>query len=119
MLRHCLNQALNLWMGLINKLKLAVSVVSDYARYKCDIDKIIFRPTMMFGSRSYKYELKNISAIALHYSFKIINPNTGISDSGPFSITPRSGLIPAGTDEILIVTFSPEEVNKDFSRLLS
>ena len=40
MLRHYLNQAMNLWMGLINKLKLAVSIVSDYSRYKCDIDKL-------------------------------------------------------------------------------
>ena len=39
-LRNCLYQAMNLWMGLINKLKLAVSIVSDYSRYKCDIDKL-------------------------------------------------------------------------------
>lgn len=74
---------------------------------------------MMFGSRGFKFILKNISTIALHYNFKIINANTGISDSGSFSISPRSGIIPAGTDEILIVKFSPEEIDKDFSRLLT
>jgi hypothetical protein len=73
----------------------------------------------MFGSRSYKFILKNISTIALHYNFKIINSNTGISDSGSFSISPRNGIISAGTDEILIVKFSPEEIDKDFSRLLT
>lgn len=104
--------------GSDKKLKLKVSVVSDYARYKCDVDKVIFKPTMMFGSRSFKFRLKNISSIALHYNFKITNASSGISDSGPFSISPRNGVIPAGTDEILVVTFSPEEVNRDFSRLL-
>ena len=105
--------------GSDKQLKLKVSATADYARYKCDVDKIIFKPTMMFGSRSFKFTLKNSSTIALHYSFKIINANTGISDSGSFSISPRNGIIPAGTDEILIVKFSPEEIDKDFSRLLT
>jgi len=73
----------------------------------------------MFGSRSYKFTLKNTSTISLHYSFKIMNASTGISDSGPFSISPRKGTIPAGTDEILIVKFSPEEIEKDFTRILT
>ena len=34
---------LYLWKNQINKFKLAVSVVSDYARYKCDIDFFVFR----------------------------------------------------------------------------
>lgn len=63
--------------------------------------------------------MRNTSKIALNYSFKIINASTGISDSGPFTISPRKGTIAAGTDEILIVKFSPQEVEKDFARVLT
>ena len=89
-LRHCLYQAMNVWMGLINKLKLAVSIVSDYSRYKCDIDKIIFRPTIMFGSHSYKIELKNIRAIAHYYSIKLLIQTQAFRIVGRFRYTQSS-----------------------------
>jgi len=62
--------------------------------------------------------MRNTSKIAMNYSFKVINPKSGTSDSGAFTISPRSGTIPAGTDEILIVKFSPQEIEKDFARIL-
>jgi hydrocephalus-inducing protein len=79
----------------------------------------MFKPTMMFRTRSYKFSIRNTSNINMKYIFKIVNANTGIPDSGPYRISPRKGEIPAGTDETLVVKFSPEEIEKDFSRLLS
>ena len=72
----------------------------------------------MFGARSYKFNIRNTSKIALNYHFKILNHNTNTYDSGSFSINPRSGVIPPGTDEISIVKFAPQEIEKDFSRTL-
>jgi len=72
----------------------------------------------MFGARSYKFNMRNTSKINLHYSFKILNPTTKIPDKGAFSINPRSGIIPSGTDEIFIVKFAPLEIERDFSRVL-
>ena len=94
------------------------SVTADYAKYECDADNIIFRPTLMFGARSHKFSMRNTSKIDLNYSFKILNPATQTSDSGAFSINPRSGVIPPGTDEIMIVKFSPLEIERDFKRVL-
>ena len=73
----------------------------------------------MFATRTFKFNIRNTSEITLNYNFKITNSNTGISDAGPFSISPRNGELPAGTDEVLIVKFSPEEIERDFSRLLT
>lgn len=98
---------------------LKANVVCDYTKFECTTDKIIFKPTLMFQTRSYKFTIRNTSTIALDYSFHIINANTGIPDSGAFSISPRKGTIPAGTDEILIVKFSPQEIDRDFARVLS
>jgi hydrocephalus-inducing protein len=94
------------------------SVVADYVNYECDVDKIIFKPTLMFATRSYKFHIRNTSKIALNYNFKVLNQKTGLPDSGPYSISPRNGTIPAGTDEIVIAKFSPQEIEKDFSRIL-
>ena len=97
---------------------LRTTVTADYSRYECDTKHIKFKPTMMFGARSHKFGIRNTSKIALHYHFKILNPVTNTSDSGAFSINPRSGVIPPETDEILIVRFAPHEIEKDFERTL-
>jgi hydrocephalus-inducing protein len=100
-------------------LKLMGSVTADFARYECSSQMIIFKATLMYATRSYKLHIRNTSSISLHYSFKITNPHNGLSDAGPFSISPRKNEIPAGTDEVLVVKFSPEEIEKDFSRILT
>ena len=104
--------------GSEKQFALKASVTGDYARYECDVDKIIFRPTLMFGARSYKFNIRNTSKIALNYNFKILNPITNTSDSGAFSVSPRSGVIPPEADELLVVKFAPNEIERDFARML-
>jgi hypothetical protein len=53
------------------------------------------------------------------YNFKIVNSSTGILDAGAYNIIPKKGVIAAGCDDNFIVKFSPEEVEYDFSRILS
>ena len=47
---------------------------ADYTRYQCNIKEVRFKPTMMYASRKHEFQLKNLSSIALHYSFSFTNP---------------------------------------------
>lgn len=104
--------------GSDKQCNLSAQVSADYSRYECETSKIIFRPTLMFGARTFKFSIKNTSKIALNYAFKILNPQTDIPDSGAFSINPRSGTLHPGTNEILIVKFAPQEIERDYERTL-
>lgn len=73
----------------------------------------------MYGSRAFKFTIKNTSLISLNYNFKIVNSSTGILDAGPYSIIPKKGSIAAGFDDNFIVNFNPDEVEHDFSRIFS
>ena len=73
----------------------------------------------MYASRSHKFTIKNTSLITLNYNFRIVNSATGILDAGAYSIIPKKGSIAAGCDDNFLVKFSPEEVEHDFSRILS
>jgi len=83
------------------------------------VKNIEFKPTLMYASRSFKFTLKNTSLINLNYNFRIVNSSTGILDAGPYSIIPKKGSIAAGCDDNFIVNFNPDEVESDFSRILS
>jgi hypothetical protein len=74
---------------------------------------------MMYASRSYKFTIKNTSLINMNYNFKIVNADTGILDAGPYSIVPKKGTIAPGCDDNFMVKFSPNEIEDDFTRLLS
>jgi len=74
---------------------------------------------LIFGARSYKFNIRNTSKISLHYHFKILNPATNTSDAGAFSISPRSGVIPPETAALLVVKFAPNEIERDFARILT
>lgn len=100
------------------QISLKVSVVSDYVRYTCDHREIKFASTLMFATRSFKFNLKNSSMINMSYKFKICNADTGKLDAGPYSVSPREGNVSAGCDEVVTVKFSPGEVDELNERLL-
>lgn len=105
--------------GQDKNIPLKTTLVCDYARYECQTQTMEFKPTFMYTSRSYKLTIKNTSLITINYNFKIVNSSTGILDAGPYSIIPKKGSIAAGCDDNFVVKFSPEEVEHDFSRILS
>mmetsp|Transcript_22445 Transcript_22445/g.16940 ORF Transcript_22445/g.16940 Transcript_22445/m.16940 type:complete len:392 (+) Transcript_22445:3377-4552(+) len=105
--------------GSDKNIPLKTSLVCDHAKYECSIKDIQFKPTLMYASRSYKFTVKNTSLINLNYNFRIVNSNTGILDAGPYTIIPKKGTIAPGCNDNFVVNFNPDEVESDFSRILS
>ena len=70
--------------------------VADYPKFQCEIDNIMFKPTLMYQTRSFKFSLKNVSLIALNYLFKIVDAQSGVRNEGPYTIIPKKGSIAAG-----------------------
>ncbi len=52
------------------------------------------------------------------YRCKLVSGETGIPDTGYYSIHPKSGSIAPGCDEFITVKFSPTEVDDINLRLL-
>ena len=88
-----------------------LTAVSDYVRFDCPTKEIRFKPTQMYASRTQKIQIKNLSTINMNYNFDIINPMTNLRDFGPYSVSPQAGIIPAGSDDTIIIKFSPIEVD--------
>ena len=51
---------------------LKVSAVSDFAKFEVESREIVFKPTLMYTSRTHSFKVKNTCLIALKYSCKII-----------------------------------------------
>ena len=121
-------------------LPVKVTAISDYAKYECKIKEIRFKPTVMFGTRKFDFQLRNTSMTALNYKFTFTNPNPVLpgyasnnlltsydksltpqdNAGGAFSISPQQGTIPAQSDEIITLRFSPLEIDEfNFKRILS
>ncbi len=98
---------------------LKTSCVIDRCTYECAVEKIEFKPTLMYATRNFKFTMKNTSLIGLDYNFKIANSITGILDAGAYTIIPKQGSVSPGCDENFIVKFAPVEVSADFSRIIS
>lgn len=104
--------------GSQKQIDLKASVTVDYASYECQTKEIVFRPTLMFSTRMYKFNVKNTSKIVLNYLMKIVDSETGVLKEEPYSISPNKGSIAPGCDETFVVKFSPTEIEADFSRLI-
>ena len=97
---------------------LKAQAVADYVRYESEFKEIFFAPTLMYTSRMVKFKLKNLSSIQANYTNKIARADTGVKDSGYFTVTPKEGSIPPGGEEEITVRFAPREVEDDNERLL-
>ena len=54
------------------EIALSISVAVDNSRYECETKAILFRPTMMFQSRSYSFELKNIASANMEFEWQVV-----------------------------------------------
>jgi len=99
-------------------LILKANGVSDFVKYDCEVREIYFAPTLMFTSRVYTFNLKNTSLIQMKYVCKIVSAETGVYDSGYFSVNPKAGTVNPDCDEPITIKFSPKEVEKSNARLL-
>ena len=95
-----------------------VFAIADNPRYECDSKPILFRPTMMFQTRSFSFPLKNSSGAKMDFRFSVTSPDGAAMDSsGLYSVSPEGGVIEPGASTDITVKFSPVEV-EDCERLL-
>ena len=91
-----------------------ITAFCDYVKFFCGVKEIKFKSTTMYNTRKQDFQLKNLSQIAMNYAFNIINPLTGQTDFGPYSIHPKTGSIPSNSDESLTIRFSPIETDENY-----
>eukprot|EP00798_Chlamydomonas_sp_ICE-L_P006741 gene6741-3411_t len=55
--------------GTTKDIPLKIFATADNAKYECDVSPVMFRPTMMFQTRSFSFSLKNTCTSRLDYRF--------------------------------------------------
>ncbi|KAL0040642.1 hypothetical protein WJX79_000331 [Trebouxia sp. C0005] len=98
-------------------LPLKVSVVIDDACVECDTGPINFKPTVMFQTRTFNFNLKNAGLSNVDYKWAVQTLDGANDTSGTYVVTPEGGCLAAGETAAITVKFSPQEV-EDCSRRL-
>ena len=65
------------------------NAIADFARFDIDSRQVIFRPTLMYTTRTHSIKLRNTSLIGLKYNCKIVSAETGVIDPGFFYVNPK------------------------------
>jgi hydrocephalus-inducing protein len=96
----------------LKEITLAMSFACDYVKLLLSHKQLSFGPTMMLEKESVRVTMKNLSQIRLDYNWIVVKFES-LSDrlENPFSISPSTGMIEAGTSSTFVVTFSPPEVD--------
>ena len=98
-------------------IALKVSAVADDAKPECDLGPINFKPTMMFQSRVYSFQLRNDSKARMPYTWEVEGGAAG--DENPYQVTPSQGVVDSGQEHSIQVRFSPREIDDhDYARTL-
>ena len=104
--------------GTAKDLPLKVFAIADNPRYECDDKPILFRPTMMYQTRSFSFPLKNTSSAKMDFRFSVASPDGSRMDAtGLYTVSPEGGMIEPGASADVTVRFAPLEVG-DCKRLL-
>ena len=72
----------NEFVGEPKEFGLKLSGVADEVTYECEATKILFKPTLMFSTRAYKFRVKNTSKVPLSFDWTLRGEN-------PFAIEPQ------------------------------
>eukprot|EP00878_Enallax_costatus_P044949 GHUV01053758.1.p1 GENE.GHUV01053758.1~~GHUV01053758.1.p1 ORF type:complete len:488 (+),score=164.53 GHUV01053758.1:1059-2522(+) len=101
-------------------LVLKVSAAADTPKYECSAPSpaIVFRPTMMFQTRTFTFNLTNNALTALDYKWQILSMQEEPDESGLYQIAPDAGHIPGGASQQFTLRFSPQEVEDVTRRLV-
>jgi len=95
------------------EVSVRVSVTADKCRYELTHSEIIFRPTMMYQVRVFKFPFVNTSSIALAYRWEAKSHRAeperdeDMELEQPFLLEPTSGLIPPNETAEFKLSFSP------------
>lgn len=64
-----------------------MSVVIDDARVECDAGPINFKPTVMFQTRLFNFNMKNTGLGAVDYKWAIQHPDGSVDAAGPYVVS--------------------------------
>lgn len=69
---------------LVGGLSLQVYATADSPRYECSAPApaIVFRPTMMFQTRSFTFSITNSALTALKYQWMVLDKHGNLDESG-------------------------------------
>ena len=106
-----------------DKIEVKVFALADDAKPECDLKPINFKPTMMFQSRVYSFVLQNTSMASFPFEFRVTSDADSFGEmdehSNPYTVTPASGSIEAGSEQNVVVRFAPTETDENnFTRML-
>lgn len=59
----------------------------DDAKVECDASPINFKPTVMFQTRLFNFNIKNTGLGMLDYKWAIKNPDGTVDSAGPYSVS--------------------------------
>ena len=118
-----------------SELVLKVSGTADYVKYECDTRSVVFRPTMMFQTRVYRFTLRNPGTTRLSFDWRVLDttryadlprPRTGGSRAPApappaccFAMEPLDGTVEAGAEQEFTVRFEPSEVENYSAQLVA
>ncbi|CAE8631652.1 unnamed protein product [Polarella glacialis] len=95
------------------ELPLMVSAVADTPAIECDVEEINFLPTLMLGSKVWRFMIKNPSIISIPFEWKMQGRN-----SSAYTVSPMHGRVAAQGEQEIEVHFAPMEVENFDCQLL-
>lgn len=118
--------------GEAREVPLQVKATVDFVRYECETRSVLFRPTMMYQTRVFTFNVTNPCTTNLAYSWAVQdttrysararpgsaaagrNSNAPQFTPNPFTIEPEEGIVRPGASQAFTVRFAPVEV-EDYS----
>ena len=70
-----------------NPIEVQVSVVIDDAKVECDAGPINFKPTVMFQTRLFSFNMKNTGLGSVDYRWNVQHLDGTADASGPYSVS--------------------------------
>ncbi|KAJ7536387.1 hypothetical protein O6H91_12G067600 [Diphasiastrum complanatum] len=110
--------AIDIVKGSSKVIELRLHAVCDNARYECNVQSIAFKSTMMFQTRSFTFNLKNLGRSCMKFLWRLCLQNEKLDCTGLYVVSPLEGVILAGETVDVTIKFCPMEV-ENCTRLLT
>jgi hypothetical protein len=97
----------------LNDYHVTLNAMADFSSFECEQNSIKFKSTLMYQSRVYRFPLKNTGKVSLRFAFEIFEDElcTIPSKESPFDISPSIGKVLPGDIVMILVRFSPVDVD--------
>ncbi|KAI5082267.1 hypothetical protein GOP47_0002010 [Adiantum capillus-veneris] len=94
-----------------NKVIIAkLRAIADTVRYECFVQEINFKTTMMFQKRAFSFLLKNVSSIAMSFTWMVQGVDGSTPQQEMYVVSPVTASLQAKESVQITVRFCPMEV---------